>query len=417
MACGLQLRVDKYLEGTEIPSNGVMANVYALGPNKQTNSKRSLVIPVGDGQSYSTVNLEPGNYLVEAILPSGDIISDEKTVNEGEWPKVDLRAEHSAHEWHSWHNLVGSVESHSSYYRTYNASKHGQSLQVWTIKKWPPNLQIGSAIDRNQWELLGEQPESLPRRLLGVSPPSSAVLMSTGDYDDETAAYSFLIGAGGLPKNALPRWFALVQSNTAASLATIPSPWFDLNTGLELEAKLLIRQRAEEGIEAAFSLIDSHIGTALGYMARGALQSALQILSHDRALDMLFNKWDNPLGAAAGAYVLIGTKTSTDQRHWHEWVSNLMNNFPWLPDGAIQRAWLLLAQASSDEHLIQAREALITAYDRGLPYYSLGLQWMIDGLTLLGEEDAKAKQMLSRVQKVAWRADMSHPFTTITLKR
>jgi hypothetical protein len=97
-------------------------------------------------------------------------------------------------------------------------------------------------------------------------------------------------------------------------------------------------------------------------------------------------------------------------------VKNVMNFFPWLPDGAIQYAWLQLQQSPSPENRARAREALIMAFNRGIPYYTLGLQWMIDGLTLLGEDDQEAQRMLRAVQQISWRSDTSQTFTSIRLK-
>src|SRR5690349_9606807 len=105
MASGLQIGVEKYLFEKDVPSNGVIANIYALDPGKQANSKRDVVIPIGFSKLLEQVDLEPGNYLVEAILPSGNILTQEAEVIDGEWPKVLLEAEDSAHEWHSWQNL------------------------------------------------------------------------------------------------------------------------------------------------------------------------------------------------------------------------------------------------------------------------------------------------------------------------
>ena len=94
-----------------------------------------------------------------------------------------------------------------------------------------------------------------------------------------------------------------------------------------------------------------------------------------------------------------------------------MNYFPWLPDGAIQYAWLQLRQSPSEENRDRARKALITAFRRGVPYYTLGLQWMVDGLTLLGEDDQEAQRMLQAVQQISWRSDTSQTFTSIALAR
>jgi hypothetical protein len=150
-------------------------------------------------------------------------------------------------------------------------------------------------------------------------------------------------------------------------------------------------------------------------------QSALRLVEaspeYTPALEMLYYKWTNPLGAAAGGYLLLGTEADRTKKPWHEWIHNLSDRFPWLPDGAIQEAWLWLRQGSSAENLDRAYRALKIAYSRGLPYFSLGFQWMVDGLTLVGERNEEATELLRLVQRAAWRVNTSQPFTSIALAR
>jgi hypothetical protein len=108
---------------------------------------------------------------------------------------------------------------------------------------------------------------------------------------------------------------------------------------------------------------------------------------------------------------------SGEKKDWHQWIGNLRRDFEWLPDGAIQYAWLKLKQADLEKNRAEVREALFQAYGRGLPYYSLGLQWLLDGLSLLGDDDLEARERLKAVQRISWRADMSNLFTALTLGR
>jgi hypothetical protein len=148
-------------------------------------------------------------------------------------------------------------------------------------------------------------------------------------------------------------------------------------------------------------------------MTLGALPTAERLF--DQARGMLFEKRANPLGAAGGGYVLLGTEDSSQQKDWHLWISNLMNLFHWLPDGAIQHGWLKLRHRKSSADLDEAREALFTAYRRGLPFYSVGLQWLMDGLTLFAPHDPQAAEMLHNVRRVAWRTNLQEPFTIVRL--
>jgi hypothetical protein len=88
-----------------------------------------------------------------------------------------------------------------------------------------------------------------------------------------------------------------------------------------------------------------------------------------------------------------------------------------LPDGAIQYASLGLRHSQTAEDLQEVRKAFIAAYGRGLPFYSVGLQWLLDGLTRLSEDDARIARMAENVRRVAWRCNMQEPFTALRLRR
>lgn len=409
MDSGLQIGVSKYLFGKDVPRNGVIANIYALDPDKYANSKRNVVIPIGFTGRLEKVALEPGRYLVEAILPSGDIITQQAQTVEGKWSEVLLKAEHSAHEWHSWQNLLGNVQSQSGY----DASTKDASIpdyDVWLIRRPQPRLQSGEVwriFPRQSWLHSVIRPSFFSRRMERVQ----AV-----EHDGATQLHSFVMNYEGSLTERVTRWYVLVETQKSARLLTTPSPWFSFYQE-EIPSELLITKSPDRSIETSWVIQDLNLGTVLGYLARGAFKDALNVGSLDSALEMLFNKYKNPLGAAAGGYVLIGSMKRDEKQDWHRWIENLRRDFEWLPDGAIQSAWIKLKQGNLETNRGEAREALFQAYDRGFPYFSLGLQWLIDGLTLLGDEDNEAQFRLRRVQRVSWRADMSNLFTTLDLER
>ncbi len=413
MASGLKLRVMKNLNGADLPANGVIANVYALDPEKAQSTKRNIVIPVGF-VDYKQVTLDPGKYLVEAVMPSGDILSKEATAQADSWTEVDLEAENSAHEWQGVHNLLGHVESDEPYYRTRSVEVFrglGPQLEVWQIKTPPPQLTGG----HQMWQTLADWIKAEPQTVL--SDLQASLTPSTPkEHDASTELHSFFMDARGLQTQHLPRWYSLISDGKAMRFLSLPIPWFNLKTEEELPVEVLV-QHSKDDLTASFSIPDMDLCTALGYMSRGSMRAAAQLVDQAEAVDMLFQKFTNPLGAAGAAYILLGTEPLTDRRPWHDWVENLMKYFPWLPDGAIQYAWLQLRQSPTKANRDRAREALITAFRRGLPYYTLGLQWMIDGLTLLGEDDQEAQRMLRLVQQISWRSDTSQAFTSIALAR
>jgi hypothetical protein len=418
MASGLKLRVMKNLNGADLPANGVIANVYALDPANAPATKRNIVIPVGF-VDYKQVNLDPGEYLVEAVLPSGDILSKEATAQATGWTEVDLVAENSAHEWQGVHNLLGHVESEEAYYEhaMLVETLRGPAVPRFAVYEFITpyrDLMLERPYGYDMWVILADWIK-WPRGVFDYL-PQSVTPSSPKDQDSSSQLHSFIMNAAGMPRRYLPRSYSFVVTDEAVRLLSLPIPWFNLKTEEELPVEVLVQQKDDGDIAASFSIPDMDLCTALGYMARGSLRAAAQLVDQAQAVDMLFQKFTNPLGAAGGAYILLGTERLNERRPWHDWVKNVMNFFPWLPDGAIQYAWLQLQQSPSPENRARAREALFTAYNRGIPYYTLGLQWMIDGLTLLGEDDEEAQRMLRAVQQISWRSDTSQTFTSIRLR-
>lgn len=421
MDSGLQIGVEKYLFGKDVPSNGIIANIYALDPDKHANSKRDVVIPIGFSGLLQRVDLEPGNYLVEAILPSGNILTQEAEVIDGEWPKVLLEAEDSAHEWHSWQNLLGNVQSKSGY----EASTKDDDIpnyDVVLIKTSSFNPRGAPRKASSEWQRWRSWRWPYRYPFL-FSTRTAWDRVEASDDDGGSQLHSFVMDYKGDLTRRVPRWWVLVSTDKAARLLTAPTPWFSFDPQhldqdrAELASELLITKSPDRSIQSSWVIPDLKLGTLLGYLARGAFKDAFKVGSRDSALQMLFGKYENPLGAAAGGYVLIGNMNEDPEEvYWHPWIENLRRDFEWLPDGAIQSAWLRLKQGSLEANRGQVKKDLFQAFDRGIPYYSLGLQWLADGLTLLAVDDEEAANRLKMVQRVSFSADVSSLFTALNLR-
>src|ERR687895_181949 len=78
------------------PSVGVVANVYPVGtrersiPTEHRRRLRNLVVPFELEKAHLHVDVEPGEDLVEALLPSGQIVSKEVKVGQNETCPVVL---------------------------------------------------------------------------------------------------------------------------------------------------------------------------------------------------------------------------------------------------------------------------------------------------------------------------------------
>ena len=85
-----------------------------------------------------------------------------------------------------------------------------------------------------------------------------------------------------------------------------------------------------------------------------------------------------------------------------------------MPDGAIQLAQLYLRLRRGPNDLEQARHWLKEGYRRGLPFYSMGVRWLLEGLEKVSV-DPEFEAMRSAVYKIARRMHPHSPFTILRL--
>jgi len=160
----------------------------------------------------------------------------------------------------------------------------------------------------------------------------------------------------------------------------------------------------------------------LSYFENGVFAAARH-LSEDlvgRAVSLLWDKLEDPFGAAMAGYVLLRTAANPRDRQDKEgWMRNLANWFPLIPDGPVIYAASLLRRHPNDDpaHLVEARSYLLEAVARGIPTYTIGLRLLFDTLRSLAEErerDAELAAALAKIRAVAAYADWTAQTTTLT---
>jgi hypothetical protein len=85
-----------------------------------------------------------------------------------------------------------------------------------------------------------------------------------------------------------------------------------------------------------------------------------------------------------------------------------------MSDGALLWSVHALRYATNDEEVRAARDGLVEAYRRGVPFLTLGLSWLIDGLSNFPEDD-ECQTALSEVRRLCWRVDLRQPFVVLRL--
>ena len=529
MTAKLSLRLNKDLGGASA-TDGAVTHLYGLdeaGKRDPSRDLLNLVIPAGYGAGHLTVDVGAGEYLVEAVLPSGDVATDQVQAVDGREVPVELVAPHSPHEWLSWQQYLGNVPARpdegiakpkarssskrppgqaatrreqldqyiataleaassavrSSPQRSARSARSAGSVRSaggtvglrgvvakamrargsdldrmllddgrdYCLKRcssrrviadieaarprvprsppWPvvwyidePELPFSGVVPHGAkaWDALAQPSvRKRPIAALSIGPAKRSAHL----VRDE-ARQIFAFGADGPIRDdqrdpgrsgELPRRYLIAsQSRGPVELACLPVPWDSGGLG-RVPIEVLVRRHPLVGESMiAMSPRDPVIGSALGYMGTGALANARIIF--DRALDLLYGKQINPLGAAAGGYVLLATDQGEQDENWHQWIENLARWFPWLPDGMILYGRLRMKRRRGEADVEEAKGAFFEAFDRGIPFYSLGLQWLVDGLGLLATRDAEAQKRLAQVQEVAWLANLQQPFTTIRLR-
>ncbi len=477
----LRLRIDKYLEGDESRPPKVFARIYPLSESgaKRTSSTsaKQAMVPISHLPAHATsIDLEPGRYYVEAVLPSGEILSDDVELSQPAQELV-LRADDSPHEWLSWQHLVGNVQSTAyvprmesapppSPRRTTGRKKGGGRVSTKGRRKKsakrsrargssagleaaseaapsapmmaPPELDLDRPIaylshphpplvnhelGHLAWPWLANLPFSDPNALVHTLNENQIPLEVPPVTRDAAHAVFRVSWSSSYQGNVeslenrvakASRCFAVVPRRSSVELVSLPIPWKVVETEREADIEVAIQEPAEPGGFCSSAVArDEELGTLLGYLSSGALPTARQMA--ETAKGMLYDKFVNPFAAAAGAYALVGTALQAIDKEWHGWVRNLMNSFPYIPDGAIQWGQLKIRMRRSPDDILEAKNAFKTAYKRGLPFYSMGMRWLLDGLESASRDDPEAEEMLRNVRRLAWRTHYQQAFTIIRL--
>ncbi|MGA9994550.1 MAG: hypothetical protein WBP93_04000 [Pyrinomonadaceae bacterium] len=286
-----------------------------------------------------------------------------------------------------------------------------------------PHPALAGVGETDVWEWLANlspmMPDALIRELNHLRPPldiphifvDSMHAVYRVSWSKESGVTVHSLGTSIKPEQ---RYFVVVSRRQSVELVSLPIPWIVVTTGREADIEIAIQEPVEaQGFCTSATARDEQLGMLLGYLSSGSLPTVCQIA--ETAKVMLYYKFENPFAAAAGAYALVGTAQDASDNEWHDWVWNLMNRFPHIPDGAIQWGQLKLRMRRNSADIEDARTALKLAYRRGLPFYSMGVRWLMDGLELVSPNDEEAQEMLKNVRQLAWRTHYQQPFTIMKL--
>ncbi|GHH25057.1 hypothetical protein [Streptomyces lanatus] len=402
----------------------IVGDIRPAGPTGDT--RRGILIPCGTSPEPISYPVAPGRYVVSAALPSGMVLTQNAVVVPGEETPVDFVLTDSPYETHSWQYLMGNIEPGSVYHS-------------------PATIPLAESVASRSMVAPASRPDAvLPESTVGPTPiitwigdttPPSWSFTSMLQLECDTPGLARLIATSGprtLPAPDVPgeavtplyrfgpngpvaapgepiceRQFLVVEAGGSVRLVTLPLPW----EAYEVEVLVNLRQ-SPTGSAVSVAVRDPEVGAGLAYMSQGALDTAARLFADVEP--QLHTRLENPLAAAAAAYVLIGTDHTRGETYWDPWLKRLSDNVPWLGDGAILRAVRLLRRGPESRK--QARDGLIEAFDRGIPFYTLGLAWLVEGLSAF-PDDTDCVGRLDQVRRLSWLADMREPFLILDLRQ
>ncbi len=329
--------------------------------------------------------LKPGVYSIRASVSSGQVLEQVLPVQEGKVEVCDLPLHQvSPHESQEWAYLTQPIDAQGA--KTLSDEKYqGLWVRVWERKNdgiW----KVRPFPDRNNLE---------------ISSNEDGVSYKVRDL--ESGFYALQVGGPHVP------W----------KIVALPSTY---------EIMILIRPSSiiSDDVYPLDVVVSSNkwqVESLLSLMQRGDMSGANDLVEKSvLAETLLYSKMEDSNAAAIGGYFLLRVGST---KRLGDWIQNLDNRFPWLPDGAIIHAWQLIREIKLDKKrpsilLTEARLRLLEAVRRGFPLYTEGLRLLRDGLIMFDQrakgDDKEIRDALEQIGNYAGAADWSVGNTTFTGK-
>jgi hypothetical protein len=418
----LRVQTDKYLGGEQ-------GHVFATLRIHTVAGlwRKRLALPIGGGDAEITLDVPPGDYSLQAVLPSGETISESGNIKKGELGEACLRWRSSQHEWLSWASYAMDASYLQPVEPLVSDSPGFESVAESALAL--PRLRDDWMNRFRCWGASRNQPRKW-----------SAVNISPFTVDEGDGRYAARFNFEFFVKASLP---PDIISNIV--LAEVPiSEDESIHCWLPLEWKTKEDQLADSlliidfapgatrtagmnpALRARSTVLDGDLAQLVGYRRQGEMEALKGISEQmaDMAEEHLLNKIRNPLLAAAAAHALLNMR---ELDRLHDWTFNLANWFPWLPDGPIIRAWHLLYRQGQEPSsrvfaagvLDQPRAWLLEAASRGLPVYTESLKLLVQGLRIFsnGPADPAVATALNFYEQLLWRTQSQQGFTSVRVPK
>lgn len=412
-------------------SIGSVDLVIEIVPVGGRGARLAQTVAVATGRVREIRDLSPGPWEVRVVTPAGRMISREVDIDDdGSNEVVRIR-------------LDGPADDRPTRRKPGSGRPRGLFPDGYLTKSFPsPGIRslgvpfgagVSDSVDTRVRVLRGPEIRraSDDEALAAWTDLARCV---EGDLTPDRALRARAVGSGtGPDADELVRFpgvqegrriFAVATRGGRRRLHAVPVPFRIHGASGDV---VLNRDGVQDGrLTTRVALRDARYAGVVAYLANGDLAAATALLGRvgddvrgepldELAVGILRGKMASPLGACAAGYVLLGGDfASGPSQNWHEWIGNLCRMFDWIPDGAIIAARLMLLRAGTEEEARSALGLLREAVLRGLPFYSVGLGWLLGSMRHFPDDPLLAAAA-SLIQRVAVGLDMDEPFTTLDL--
>jgi hypothetical protein len=245
------------------------------------------------------------------------------------------------------------------------------------------------------------------------------------EHGADTRMYRFVLG---LQQSQDPHWLALSDYRTTF-VSMLPgdliAPRFVLELNVDYDAETL--HGARRAISSLQVSLSSESAGPLGeaaslwerYRAINVAEAVASIKDMHQLETTLAGKLESPLAAAVAAVVLIRAQ------QWnllHDWLINLTNWFPYLPDGPVLRAKQVLETTPGRKVPPEVIQMFLKLRERGLPWtaealgYAVQVADEIAGVKVLKKDQREAAATLRKeVRRASSRLRSAGLFTTFAV--
>lgn len=444
-----------YIEAAAVASVRWLVDKSGLPVKKCWREERAVDVAGGDGHSgtYTVFELPGGGtYCLDVRRPRASNIYREYQIEDGAEVTDLLTLRESPHEWLGWQKFAGIVRAKPS-----ESMMRSIEKAATRVNGAPPTRNLTMPINHPKmllavptisrfdipdtseaWSLVsttsrGDSPRAI------VEQARARPLHWPDHRDDEFVTWFLQMPELGevyelvnrlhdpqqplsqLVAENFPRWI-IVERQGQVDLVSLPWAWGNEHGE---EIRLVYDRIRPNPIDrkvtghVIVSVQDRRWFSLLEFFAAGRLATAEvvadSVFEHDSPMEALQGKVRRPLVAVAGGIVLLARSARVQAQDWDDWLQNLCNWFPGVPDGAILLGCRRLQRAQDSKGVLSAFEAVKLGWERGIPFFSATIQMLSVALAQMGCEFDEADKLRRNIAAVASRVDPNQTFTVIHL--